>query len=259
MKTILIGGIEFSRVMCGTNPFYARSHFSEARDAEYRQRFDDQAIERVVERCLQLGINTVESSANERICRLHQSLRARHESLIHFVGSTRIDDTSQMKSHQQKLQYLIDMRAAICLIHAQMVDRPGNSGGIAGLERMLDKIHEAGLLAGISTHRISTVELCEKRGYAIDTYMFPLNVTGFVYPGYDGRETPQERASLVRGVDKPFILIKVLGAGRIPPQEGLQFVAENCKPNDLVSLGFGSVEELEETVCLFEKCFPERT
>jgi hypothetical protein len=255
MRTVLIGGIEFSRVMCGTNPFYARSHFSEARDREYSQRFDDQAIERVVERCLQLGINTVESSANERIHRLLLSLRARHESPIHFIGSTRIDDTSRMKSHQQKLQYLIDMRAALCLIHAQIVDRPGNSGDIPGLERMLDKIHEAGLLAGISAHRISTVELCEKRRYPIDTYMFPLNLTGFVYPGYDGGETPQERANLIRGVDKPFILIKVLGAGRTPPQEGLQFVAENCKPDDLVSFGFGSEEELEETICWFEKCF----
>ena len=41
MKHVTIGGIQFSKVICGTNPFYARSHFSAAKDAEFRARFDD--------------------------------------------------------------------------------------------------------------------------------------------------------------------------------------------------------------------------
>ena len=111
------------------------------------------------------------------------------------------------------------------------------------------------MLAGISTHRIDTVELCEKMDLGIDVYMFPLNLSGFVYEQYDGDETPQQRADLVRSVQKPFILIKALGAGRIPPAEGLQFVAENMKPIDLVSIGFGTEEEIDETVEEIEKHF----
>jgi hypothetical protein len=48
-------------------------------------------------------------------------------------------------------------------------------------------------------------------------------------------------------------LIKTLGAGRIPPGEGLQFIAENAKANDLVSVGFGAVDEVTESVELAEK------
>jgi hypothetical protein len=118
---------------------------------------------------------------------------------------------------------------------------------------MLDDIHSASLLAGISTHGIATVELCERKKYPIDVYLFPLNITGFVYPGYQGKETPQERSSLVRGLEKPFVLMKALGAGRIPPDEGLAFVLENSKPNDLISLGLGSIEELEEDLRLLDK------
>ena len=99
------------------------------------------------------------------------------------------------------------------------------------------------------------MERCEKHGYAIDTYLFPLNLTGFVYPGYKGAETPSQRAELVRNVAKPFILMKTLGACRVPPAEGLQFVAENSKPYDLISIGFGSMDELEETVQIAEKLF----
>ena len=83
--------------------------------------------------------------------------------------------------------------------------------------------------------------------------MFPLNVTGYVYPGYDGRETAQDRAQIVRETPKPFILIKVLGAGRISPEEGLPFVFENAKPADLVCVGFGTDKEAEEVVRMVDR------
>jgi hypothetical protein len=255
MRYIEIGNVRFSKVICGTNPFLGRSHFSAARDAEYVARYDDEAIERTIKECLRRGVNTIESSASERMVGVLSRLRKTTSEPIHFVGNTRIDETSEMKSHQAKLSFLIENRAAVCVIHAQYVDRPRRGDSIGGLERLVDRIHEAGLLAGISTHKIETVELCENQGYGIDTYLFPLNLMGFAYPGYDGKETVQQRVDLVRGVAKPFILIKILGAGRIPPDEGLQFVAENSKPNDLIDIGFGTDEEAAESIELVEKYF----
>ena len=253
MKKVAIGNLTFSKVICGTNPFYGRSHFSEARDAEYRCRFDDRTIEQAIQQCLMRGVDTVESSANERIVSILSRLRADNPQSIHFAGTTRIDDTSGMKSHQRKLSFLIENRAEVCLVHSQYVDRDRRGDSIEGLKQLIDRIHEAGLLAGISTHRVGTVELCEKQCYGVDTYMFPLNLTGFVYPGYDGKESVKDRVDIVRGVAKPFILMKALGAGRIPPQEGLQFLVENSKPNDLISLGFASLQEIDESLGLIEK------
>jgi hypothetical protein len=255
MKHVSIGNLVFSKVICGANPFYGHSHFSEARDAEYSGRFDDEMIERTIQRCVRLGINAVESSANERIISILSRLRDRSPEPIHFVGSTRIDEASEIKSHQKKLALLVEKRAEVCVIHAQYVDRPRKGDSIGGLARLVDTIHDAGLLAGISTHRVETVELCESQGYGIDTYLFPLNLSGFVYPGYKGTETVQERVDVVRGTPKPFVLIKTLGAGRIPPDEGLQFIAENAKPEDVVSIGFGTEDEVSESVELVEKLF----
>jgi len=255
MKQVSIGTLSFSKVICGANPFYGHSHFSKARNAEYLAHFDDETIERTIRRCISLGINAVESCANERIITILSRLRQKNSAPVHFVGSTRIDETSDIRSHQQKLSFLIDNRAAICVIHAQYVDRPRRDDSIGGLARLIGKIHDAGLLAGISTHRVDTVELCERQGYGVDTYLFPLNHSGFVYPGYEGTESVQERIDLVRGVPTPFILTKTLGAGRIPPDEGLPFVAENAKPNDLISIGFGTEDEVSESVALAEKLF----
>ena len=82
-----------------------------------------------------------------------------------------------------------------------------------------------------------------------------MNLSGFVYPGYEGTETVQDRIKIVQETPKPFILIKTLGAGRIPPDEALQFIAENSKPSDLISMGFGTAEEAEESIQLIEKYF----
>jgi len=255
MKKVTLCNLVFSKIICGTNPFYGHSHFSEARNAEYLGRFDDETIERTIQRCINLGINTVESCANERIVSILSLLREKNPEPIHFIGSTRIDETSDIKSHQQKLSFLIENLAEVCVVHAQYVDRPRKGDSIGELTRLIEKIHDAGLLVGISTHRVETVELCEKQGYGIDTYLFPLNLSGFVYPGYEGTESVQERINIVRNTPKPFILIKALGAGRIPPDEGFQFVAENAKPSDLVSIGFGTEDEVSEAVELVEKLF----
>ena len=255
MKQINIGNLSMSKVICGTNAFYGHSHFSEARDAEYLARFDDATIAYTIRRSLDLGVNAVESSANERILSILSELRKETSGPIHLVGSTRIDETSDMKRHGQKLSFLIKNRADICVVHAQYVDRPGRADIPHGLERLIDQIHEAGLLAAISTHRVQTVEICEKRNLGIDTYLFPLNLSGFVYPGYKGSETVQDRVGLISSVLKPFILIKTLGAGRIPPEEGLSFVAENSKPNDIISLGFATQDEVMESLKLAEKIF----
>jgi len=255
MKEVTTCNKVFSKIICGTNPFFGHSHFSEARNAEYLGRFDDETIERTIQRCISLGINTVESCANERIVSILSRLRGKNPEPIHFIGSTRIDETSDIKSHQQKLSFLIENLVEVCVVHAQYVDRPRKGDDIRGLPQLIEKIHDAGLLAGISTHRVETVELCEKQGYGIDTYLFPLNLSGFVYPGYEGTESVQERINIVRNTPKPFILIKVLGAGKTPPDEGLQFIAENAKPSDLISIGFGTEDEVSEVVELVEKLF----
>ena len=78
-------------------------------------------------------------------------------------------------------------------------------------------------------------------------------MTGFVYPGYDGRDTIAERIRIIQDTPKPFILMKTLGAGRIPPIEGLQFVLENSKPSDIITLGLGSIEEAQESLAFVQE------
>jgi len=251
MKTINIQGRNFSKIICGTNPFYGHSHFSEARNTEYLNRFTDDYITEMIQFCLSKGINTVESCANERIVEIISAVK--RESPLRFIGTTRLDETSPMKSHQQKLGFLLEHQADICVIHAQFVDRPRSADDIHGLQRLIEQVHQQNVLVGISTHRISTVELCERKQYGVDLYLFPFNLSGYVYPGYEGQETVEARRQLILQTPKPFVLMKVLASGRIPPQEGLAFVLDNSKPNDLITLGMGSLGEAEECLSIIGK------
>jgi len=245
MKKIRIGKKEYSKIICGTNAFYGHSHFSNARNKEYIERFSDDYIKRILKLCIDRGMNSFESPANERIYCIIREIKK--ESEINFIGTTRIDETSTMRSHQIKLKYLIENKADICVIHSQYVDRPKTNGEIKGLQSMIDEIHKAGLLAGISTHRCSTIKHCEKR-YNLDVYMFPMNMLGFVYPEYEGNETVKERIDLIKSVNKQFIIMKALAAGRIPPSDGLKYVLDNIKENDIITLGLGSIEEANESI-----------
>jgi glycerol-3-phosphate responsive antiterminator len=245
MEKVKIGKKEYSKIIAGTNAFYGHSHFSAARDSEYKKKFSDDYIKKLLHFCLSKGVNSLETCANERILDIINSLKK--ESDINLIGTTRIDETSLMKSHQIKLRYLINNRADICIIHSQFVDRLSSTNDIKGLQSMVDEIHEAGLLAGISTHKNSTIAFCEKK-YDIDVYLYPMNMLGFVYPGYDGNETVKERIDLIKNTNKQFILMKTLAAGRIPPKEGLEFVLNNIKDKDIITLGLGSLEEAEESL-----------
>jgi hypothetical protein len=245
MKKIKIGNKDYSKIIVGSNAFYGHSHFSAARDSEYKKRFSDDYIRNLLMLCLGKGVNSVETCANERILNIINGIKK--ESNINLIGTTRIDETSLMKSHQIKLKYLTDNGADICVIHSQFVDRISSVNEIKGLQSMVDEIHSAGLLAGISTHKNSTIELCEKK-YDVDVYLYPMNMLGLVYPGYDGNETVKERIDLIKNTNKQFIVMKTLAAGRIPPKEGLEFVLNNIKDNDIITLGLGSLEEADESL-----------
>ncbi len=136
MKTVSINGSKFSKVICGTNAIYGRSHFSGARNREYEERCTDEYVTRLIERCMDHGVNAVESCANERILKIVSRLRQKQQEPLLFVGSTRKDATSKM-GHREKFGFLIEHRADICVVHAQFVDRPRRDNEIRGLRKLI--------------------------------------------------------------------------------------------------------------------------
>ena len=96
---------------------------------------------------------------------------------------------------------------------------------------------------GWSTHRPETIVVSDAAGYDIDTYVQPFNSIGFLC----SVETDWV-SHVIQHAQHPVVCIKPLGAGRVMPPTGLQFVYKNCKPNDTVAIGLLSVEETQEDI-----------
>ena len=101
------------------------------------------------------------------------------------------------------------------------------------------------MVPGLSTHRPETITTCDKAGYDVATYIQPYNPIGFLCP----LETDGV-ARIINSTEKPVIVIKPLGAGRVLPPTGLNFCYSTIKPVDTICIGMFSLEEVEEDVNL---------
>ena len=69
-------------------------------------------------------------------------------------------------------------------------------------------------------HRLETIQASEKAGLDPDFYMYTVNNVDYL------SSKPEEIASYMKSINKPWIGFKVLGAGRDRPQRGFKHAFE---------------------------------
>ncbi|MEW6355862.1 MAG: hypothetical protein AB1696_06040 [Planctomycetota bacterium] len=241
LPTTTIGGIEISRMICGTNPFFGHSHFTQARSVWQRRYFTVERIVEVLEKCTEFGVNAIIGGIEEKT---HQAIRIVQDKTgvkVHFVctpGGT-------LEECKKGIKWCAEHDVTFCLPHPSFTDSHIVQGEnrIIGLEEITKMVRDLGMIPGVSTHRPETPRVCDKAGYDVETYVQIINVLGFLCHV----ETPWQ-SSVIRGAKKPCICIKPLAAGRVTPHEGLPYVYSVIAPKDTVAVGFLSPEEVEEDV-----------
>lgn len=236
-----IGGVEVSRIVCGSNPFLGFSHFSAARDTWMRGYFDDARIVEVMAKCAEFGVNCVISGPEPRMYEAINEVERQTGRRMVWMCTPGIAGTDPSDG----IKWCADHGVQICMPHTSWTDARLNIAKreIEGLAPYLEQMRSLGMATGLSTHRPEVITVGDAAGYDLDTYVQPFNVAGFLYPV----ETDWV-ARVIRGTPKPVICIKPLAAGRVMPEPGLGFVFRNCKPNDTVAIGFMSPEEVEEDI-----------
>ncbi|MFB3906209.1 MAG: twin-arginine translocation signal domain-containing protein [Acidobacteriota bacterium] len=81
----------------------------------------------------------------------------------------------------------------------------------------LDLMRKLGMVAGIGAHKNETVEGTVKAGLKPDFYMKTINRLGYF------AAEPDRTAEMMSAIDVPWIAFKILGAGRIKPEEGFAY------------------------------------
>lgn len=242
--TTNIGGLEISRMVCGSNPFFGHSHFSAARSAWLRRHFTTERIVEILRKCSEYGINAVVSGMEERMHEAIVGLEQETGYHFHWFCTPGGDSVEELL---EGVQWCADHGAEYCLPHTSYTDTRMNIADLTidGLTEFCEKVRELGMIPGLSTHRPESVRIADEGGYDIETYIQIYNPIGFLCQV----ETDWVQQVIVNA-RKPVLCIKPLASGRVLPPTGLRFVYETIKPTDTVAVGFLSAEEVAEDVTI---------
>ncbi|MGB9681516.1 MAG: hypothetical protein ACP5RW_04330 [bacterium] len=241
-----ISGVKVSRFICGTNPFNGYSHFSKARDIFMQRYFTVDKVLEVLEKCQELGINSLIGPINEKTCLVQEELIRRGRPPMVWVSTTLGWLDKELLKKETKIAAEVGNK--LHAIHCSFVDSHlvSSKNEIEDIEDLLKYIRDLGMIPGISTHRPETLTVLANSNYDIEFVILPFNSIGFL-----SNLEVNWIAKMIREFPKPIIAIKPLAAGRLMPEQGIPFVAENIKPNDTIAIGVMSPEEVEEDVAIF--------
>jgi hypothetical protein len=115
----------------------------------------------------------------------------------------------------------------------------------------IELVKSHGLPAGMATHRAATHLEAEEKGLPTDFYHQTMyRPDNYVPAGLE------ESLAVIEKLEKPVVGYKVLGAGRIRPQDTLPYVFGRLKPKDGLCVGVfpkTKANQIEENVALVKQ------
>ena len=133
----------------------------------------------------------------------------------------------------------------ICLIHHSSAEMLVSKlkGTMDRLPDYLDMIRQHGMIPGLSAHMPELILYSDQNEYDVQTYIQIYNCAGFLMQV----EVEGVRA-IIEGAKKPVMSIKPMAAGRVSPYVGLSFSFATLRPQDMVTVGAHTPEEVYEDV-----------
>ncbi|HEV8131390.1 MAG TPA: hypothetical protein VGQ81_09055 [Acidobacteriota bacterium] len=262
LPTVPLGLHRVTRLIVGSNPIYGYSHFNRLYSKHMTEWFTDDRIVKFLLECERAGINTWQASYNTRMPEQFPKIRGAGCNIqwICLAAGWHLDekfpDTVQgIASGMIKCAEAAARLKPIGIAHhGSATDRLFRAGELDSIKGFVDRVHDLGLLAGISTHNPVILEALEAKGWSHDFYMtsfhyqtrraeefkkeFGIAPIGEVYLDSD----PPRMCSVIRKVGKPCLVYKILAAGRkceSPEQvrRAIEWAYKNIKPIDAAIVG----------------------
>ena len=262
LPTVALGPHRITRMIVGSNPIYGYSHFNRQYDQHMREWFTDERIVKLLLDCQQAGINTWQYSFNYEQKRQIPKLRAAgcKMQFICLAASWHYDEKMAqtpdvvLDGTIKCAQAAAEFKPIGIAFHGGATDILYRAGKIDQLKTYIDRVHDMGILAGISTHNPKILETLHAKGFANDFYMAGLHYLTRqpedwmrdigTLPLGDGfiASDPPKMAEAIRKADKPTLVYKVLAAGRKCQSEkqkrqAIDWAFQNIKPTDVALIG----------------------
>ena len=261
LPTVAFGPRRITRLIAGGNPLYGYSHFNPILDRLMRDYFSDERVVQFLLDCEKAGINAFQTNFKERSRHQHVLIREAgckmHWICLSDPWDINPNAETPAEIHEATLK-CVDIAATAKPIgmayHGGSTDNLFRAGKLDMIKTFINKVHDMGYLAGISTHNPKVVEAVEEKGWSNDFYMtcfycvtrlpedFEEEI-GVVPVGETYLSTdPARMCSVVRQVKKTCLGFKILAAGRkcgSPEQvrSAFDFAFKNIKPGDATIVG----------------------
>jgi len=227
IPTINLGGLEVSRLILGSNPFFGFAHGNpQATPDEMRQWYTPGRVMEVLDRAAEHGITAVWTPCYDRWVKLWNEYRARGGKLKIWIAQP---DRLPM---ERDIKIAVDNGSKAIAIQGCRIDDMVREDKWDVVRGWIELIKSHGLPAGMATHGAKTHLEAEERGLPADFYHQTLyRPDNYVKKGLE------ESLQTIEKIDKPIVAYKALAAGRIAPQETLPYIFKRLRQKDGICLG----------------------
>ncbi len=262
LPAVSLGSHRVTRLIVGSNPVYGYSHFNRQYDQHMREWFTDERIAELLLDCEKAGINTWQASFHHDMARQFPKIRAAG-SKIQFIclAASWHYDEKWPRTPEAVAEGTIKCAEAAAVhkpigvaFHGSATDMIYRAGKLDLIKNFVDRVHDLGFAAGISTHNPAILEALEEKDWKNDFYMTSLyyltrrpedfqKEIGAVPVGETFLSSdPPKMLEAVRKVKKTCLVYKLLAAGRRcgsarEVRAALESAFKNIKPGDAAIVG----------------------
>jgi len=250
----IVGGRSLSRMIAGSNWLMGYSHTTAAKDAFIKEHNRNrQRIADILEVFLRAGVYTVmgmisDDPWREGIQEAEQrtGVQAIRISTPHFPVTAQTPVTGFTGAEVENiLDREAKFGATFCMPHQCVTDALADrcTRSIRQMDGLCRKIREHGMIPGLSTHMPEVPVYADETNLDVETYIQMYNSMGFLMQ----IEVDWVQRS-IRNAKKPVMTIKPLAAGQLRPLQGLTFVWNTIRPQDMVTVGTMTPQEAAEVI-----------
>lgn len=250
LPTINLGEHKITRLIVGSNPISGYSYMGPIMDRHMKEYFTPERIVEFLLKCEQQGINTHQFSNIEKMVDIFRELRDKGLKMkficLHAGGP----------QHMSPEKVVSGTQPIAIVHHGGVTDRLFREGKSSQVYDFVKRVHDAGVLAGVSAHNPDCIKHIADEGWPVDFFMAcfyyltrtqeelekmpPVVTTQIGYSFF--ASDPIAMTKVVRQVDQPCLGFKILAAGRMCGREqkveaAFKFAFEHLKPTDGVIVG----------------------
>jgi hypothetical protein len=250
LPTIRLGDHNITRLIAGSNPISGYSYMGPILDQHMREYFTPEQTGEFLWKCERAGINTHQFSSPEQMADVFRKLRDRGSKMKFICLHAGGPEQTLIK------QVVKDTQPIAIVHHGGATDRLFREGKSREVHDFVKRVHDAGVLAGVSAHNPDCIKQVADEGWRVDLFMtcfyyitrmpeemkkMPTVVTVQIgYPFF--ASDPLDMIKVVQQVEQPCLGFKILAAGRRchdkqSVMEAFKFAFEHLKPTDGVIVG----------------------